>query len=434
MTIEKRQPYSADEHLFIVNHVAEHGAEYVAKALGRTAEAIRVYCKRRKIKIPRAEWTEEEVEFLQSNLAIMSFDEIAKALGKTQSAVTKYANSHGLVRSELSKSVSVVKRKSWSADDIAYLKANVATKTFSEIASHLGRAESAVTKYANSAGIKRNAVNITNFYSPSSLKLPKSAKLFDKDFFSFEKLNFEADYENYLSNLESLASDGVDVDVHKFKFTALPKEFYDSADLSDPPLIALYHEDQDRMYDSHNLFFVKYSDALFDLNEILRELPEKVCDLNVKRLIETGEYEFIILTQRKNPNDWIGLALISNTEFKTKGAHTFNIMFPLLYIRDKHRKIGIGDFFVENLVLKFFNDRLSLFINRDEMEDLLNFSVIISAPELDEIGTKVFNYFVKLFASELVNIHEETIYTGYYIQKIIGNKVFKKRRIELEDD
>lgn len=433
MTIEKRQPYSADEHLFIVNHVAEHGTEYVAKALGRTAEAIRVYCKRRKIKIPRTEWTEEEAKFLQSNLAIMNFDEIAKALGKTQSAVTKYANSHGLVRSGLSKSVSAVKPKSWSADDIAYLKANVATKTFSEIASHLGRTESAVTKYANSAGIKRNAVNINNFYSPSSLKLPKSAKLLDKPFFSFEKLDFKADFENYRSYLESAASDGVDVGVY-FNFTALPKEFYDFADISDPQLFVLYHEEQYRMYDSNNLFFVKYSDALFDLNEILRELPEKLCNLNVKRLIASSEYEFIILTQRKNPNDWIGLALISNTEFKTNGAHTFNIMFPLLYIRDKHRKIGIGDFFVENLVLKFFYDRLGFFINRDEMKYLLNFSVIISAPELDEIGTKVFNYFVKLFASELVNIHEETIYTGYYIQKIIGNKVFRKKRIELEDD
>lgn len=94
------KPYTEEEKAYIKENVAKLGTEVVSRETGRTEEAIRVFCKRNKIAIGRVQWREDEHAYLLKKIGTDTFAEIALALGKTESAVTKYANSHGLRRKD----------------------------------------------------------------------------------------------------------------------------------------------------------------------------------------------------------------------------------------------------------------------------------------------------------------------------------------------
>jgi hypothetical protein len=434
---EKAKPYTEADHAFIVENVAEKGTTFVAEALGRTPEAIRVYCKRHKIKIGRKEWTEEEEKFLRDNILTMRYDDIAKALGKTQSAVTKYANTHGLCRTELAKREIKIKPRPWTPDDIKYLRANVATKTFAEIGQHLGRTESAVTKFANTAGIKRKQIHVGNPFLPQPNAAGIKVEPVRKGFVSFDELSIEDDYQNHAScirdYLELAAENNISINEN---FVPLPEVFYSLGEFAGSEFIRIHTEEELRMYDDYNLIFVKYTDELYDLKDILRELPKKCCGLSIKSLIISGEYEVIMLTQRNNPDDWIGIVLVSNKEFAKKDSYTFNILLPFIFIKEKHRGVYMSDFMVENLVDKFFDNRDEFFFPPEITYKTVNFVLI--APELNEIGLNVFNYFAKGMECYLSEIKEEILDSGCYLTKIIGNTESSKIEItpyyeELDD-
>lgn len=143
------QPYTHAEMVLILEKVNKIGPAAVAAEINRTEQAIRVFCKRRKIRITFSPtWSKAQIKFIKANGPLLTVEQLAIELKKSPLAIRKYANEHEI---SLAKAIPKGKPGPWSETEEAYLKANCHLP-YHVIAQHLGRTAEAVTKYASSKG------------------------------------------------------------------------------------------------------------------------------------------------------------------------------------------------------------------------------------------------------------------------------------------
>lgn len=92
----------------------------------------------------RKQWTEEEIQFLKDNIKTMSYAEMAEHLGRTVGSVKNKADK-----------TKIFKGRFWTDEEVAFLEDNVGLKTFTFIAEKLGRTVPAVHNKACELGIGR---------------------------------------------------------------------------------------------------------------------------------------------------------------------------------------------------------------------------------------------------------------------------------------
>jgi hypothetical protein len=109
----------------------------------------------------RSSWKEYEIEFLKNNWETMTAVAIAKAIGRPRGGVTDKALNLGLKKSpEATKAVrrqlvlNMVRKDGWTADQLAYVEVNWATKSAKQIANTIGRSVNAVRKRAFNLGLR----------------------------------------------------------------------------------------------------------------------------------------------------------------------------------------------------------------------------------------------------------------------------------------
>lgn len=139
-----RRPYSESEKQFIRDHVAQDGVASVARELGRTEEAIRVFAKKNKISVGDQSWSEAHTQYLLENYDLKTAREIAVVVGRQAEAVRRKARDMGLR-----------KRPGWTDEEDAYLVENYRSMMYADIAHELGKTENSVRKRAFNMGLKK---------------------------------------------------------------------------------------------------------------------------------------------------------------------------------------------------------------------------------------------------------------------------------------
>lgn len=151
------QPYTHAEIALILEKVNKVGVRAVADEINRSEQAIRVFCKRRNIRIKFSpNWSRAQTKYLKESGPSLTVEELAIKLKKSPLAIRKYANEHNIT---LAKSIRVGKPGPWSEADHAYLVANI-HRPYHEIALHLGRTAEAVTKYASTKKLTKSSAKI----------------------------------------------------------------------------------------------------------------------------------------------------------------------------------------------------------------------------------------------------------------------------------
>jgi hypothetical protein len=151
---ELNKQYTETEIAFIVTKVNKIGVTEVATTLNRSEEAIRVFCKRRNIRITVHNlWTRKQIKYLNQNALKLSIEELAKDLGKSPQAIRKYANELNI---PLRKATEPKPLRRWTPAEREYLENNLHL-THYEIGKSLGRTAEAVARYASSNGIYKAA-------------------------------------------------------------------------------------------------------------------------------------------------------------------------------------------------------------------------------------------------------------------------------------
>lgn len=146
--------YSETEIAFIVSNINKLSTAEVAEHLNRTEEAIRVFCKRRNIKInANSTWNRKQLQCLLENSQKLSIEELSQILDKTPQAIRKYAND---LKIPLKKSSEVKPIRKWTQEEREYLLNNLHLKHH-EIAKHIGRTAEAVARYASANGFLKLA-------------------------------------------------------------------------------------------------------------------------------------------------------------------------------------------------------------------------------------------------------------------------------------
>lgn len=87
-------------------------------------------------------WTEEEVQFIKDNIKTMSYEEMAEHLGRTTGAVKNKADKS-----------KIFKGRYWTQEEITFLEDHVGVKSFTFIAEKLGRTIHSVQNKASELGI-----------------------------------------------------------------------------------------------------------------------------------------------------------------------------------------------------------------------------------------------------------------------------------------
>lgn len=150
--------YTQAEVIFILDKVNKIGVTAVSKALKRSEEAIRVFCKRRKIKISFSpSWTAKQNKFLRTYGHTLNIEELAAKLGKSPQAIRKYANENTI---PLAKRVQTGKSGPWTETEKVYLASHLHLKHH-EIAKHLGRTAEAVARYASAHGMTKTKHHVS---------------------------------------------------------------------------------------------------------------------------------------------------------------------------------------------------------------------------------------------------------------------------------
>lgn len=151
--------YTQAEVLFILEKVNKIGVTAVANALKRSEEAIRIFCKRRKIKICfTPSWTAKQTKLLRTHGHMLNIEELSLKLGKSPQAIRKYANENSI---PLAKNVQAGKSGPWTETEKVYLASNLHRLKHHEIAKHLGRTAEAVARYASSHGLTKTKQHVS---------------------------------------------------------------------------------------------------------------------------------------------------------------------------------------------------------------------------------------------------------------------------------
>ncbi|HVK37280.1 MAG TPA: hypothetical protein VNA88_02015 [Candidatus Kapabacteria bacterium] len=140
-----------DEEL-LRKHYRRQGAQYLARLLGRTPQAIRNQAYRRGLtRPPREEWTAFEDRYVIKNYPKRSVAAIARTLARSEQAVRARLRLHGLTRALPPK---------WMPIEDAFLRENYGRMTLREIAEELGRSEDSVSLKAARLGIREKSKHV----------------------------------------------------------------------------------------------------------------------------------------------------------------------------------------------------------------------------------------------------------------------------------
>lgn len=142
----QRQRYTHAEKAFIIDNVNTMGPCEVGRALKRSEESIRIFCKRRKITIRfNPTWSISQIRFLKKHGMTMDLEQLAEHLQKNPQAIRKYANEHGI---PIKAKVLSPTRNLWSKTEKDYLETN-RHLPHNEIAKQINRTTEAVAKFAS---------------------------------------------------------------------------------------------------------------------------------------------------------------------------------------------------------------------------------------------------------------------------------------------
>ncbi|WP_392433172.1 hypothetical protein ACF3VQ_01945 [Yersinia sp. HM-2024] len=100
-----------------------------------------------------APWSPAELAYLRENIATTRYRDIAKRLGRSVPAVRRKAFLNGLTS---------FRCKSWAPDELAYLREAATTIRYQDIAEHLGRTPKAVQQKAFTEGINPSNIGERN--------------------------------------------------------------------------------------------------------------------------------------------------------------------------------------------------------------------------------------------------------------------------------
>lgn len=123
----------------------------LSREFKRSPDAIRMYCRKHKISVRRAEqqgkWTEEENAVLTALAGTIPAAEIAAILGRTESAVRNRCKVRGL-------SVSTTgPRRYWSEEEEEFLISNHKRLTIIQMSEHLGRTYDSTAQKCQAMGL-----------------------------------------------------------------------------------------------------------------------------------------------------------------------------------------------------------------------------------------------------------------------------------------
>lgn len=120
----------------------------IAKALGRSEDAVKTFRYQRKIRIDPSEWTAEQDAHIAEHWNSIADAEIGRDIGKSAGEVYQRGVSLGLIRRRKPES-----KKTWTAEETDYLSENWGRVSIQQLCKTLGRTEASVITRKQKLGL-----------------------------------------------------------------------------------------------------------------------------------------------------------------------------------------------------------------------------------------------------------------------------------------
>lgn len=145
----KKNLWTKEQDDFLREHWQEMSDEKIAKALGRSKIAVQTRRYKLGVAIDPAEWLPEEDDYILKHWRNQTDEEIASAINREPDAVYKRGVSLGLVR----RKPAVMGSRTWTPEEITYLRENWGTVSVKTMCKRLQRTEAAIITKSNKLGL-----------------------------------------------------------------------------------------------------------------------------------------------------------------------------------------------------------------------------------------------------------------------------------------
>ena len=145
--VNSRQDWTLEEITYLKNNVGTLSVSEMAKTLGRPYRSTYYQLEKNGISPGRRGLTDADQTFLLTHWGTLSIQELAAALNVSKTAIYRRAKTLGLQVNHPT--------RFWTEEEEAYLIANWKTKSLPELQKHFNRTESCIRKKAHSFGLRK---------------------------------------------------------------------------------------------------------------------------------------------------------------------------------------------------------------------------------------------------------------------------------------